>query len=171
MPRPAAVPLRSNLVTGRSAQRSTTPPAQGACRPSDRADRGRRTSNPPPAAQPPPGGAGGPAAGLARGLRQRARDRRLQTPPTPSIGMSHQSPVLRPSRPVSRSRQFAVRQRGNASAGSPANRFVPAAPSCDEGCGPRPRRTRTHQYQGFPALTISPSTRVPTPEPTGPRSR
>jgi hypothetical protein len=26
MPRPAAVPLRSNLVTGRSAQRSTTPP-------------------------------------------------------------------------------------------------------------------------------------------------
>lgn len=26
MPRPAAVPLRSNLVTGRAAQRSTTPP-------------------------------------------------------------------------------------------------------------------------------------------------
>jgi hypothetical protein len=171
MPRPAAVPLRSNLVTGRSAQRSTTPPAQGpAGPPIERiAADVRRIHH--QLLSLPPGGAGGPAAGLARGLRQRARDRRLQTPPTPSIGMSHQSPVLRPSRPVSRSRQFAVRQRGNASAGSPANRFVPAAPSCDEGCGPRPRRTRTHQYQGFPALTISPSTRVPTPEPTGPRSR
>lgn len=28
MPRPAAVPLGSNLVTGRSARRSTTPPSK-----------------------------------------------------------------------------------------------------------------------------------------------